>query len=542
MAERGSTSTQHGLARHGIENVNTIYWNLPTSRLYEEVTTRREGMIAHLGPIVVRTGHHTGRSPNDKFIVREPSTEDNIWWGDVNRPFDPEKFDRLYQRLLAYLQGRDVYVQDCWAGADPDYRIAVRVISEYAWHNLFARNMFLNAHDLRVHPLAGPLEGFVPDFAVIDTPRFHALPDLDGTNSEAYIIVNFARKVVIIGGTSYAGEIKKSIFTILNHVLPLQNVLSMHCSANQGPDGDVALFFGLSGTGKTTLSSDPERYLIGDDEHGWSDRGVFNFEGGCYAKVIRLSPENEPDIYQATRRFGTILENVSIDAQTRRVDLDDDTLTENTRAAYPITHLPKIVPDYMAGHPQDVVFLTADAFGVMPPISRLTSEQAMYHFLSGYTAKVAGTEKGLGDEPKATFSACFGAPFLPLHPTVYSELLGEKMKRHNTRAWLVNTGWTGGPYGIGHRMELPYTRAMVRAALNGDLGDVPSQPDPIFGVHVPLSCPGVPDEVLQPRRTWEDGDAYDRQAKMLAGMFNDYFAQFADRVGQSIADAGPRVG
>lgn len=542
MAERESTSTQHGLEEHGIKNVSAIYWNLPTSRLYEEATAHREGLIAHLGPLVVRTGHHTGRSPNDKFIVREPITEDSIWWGNINRPFDPEKFDSLYQRLLAYLQGRDIYVQDCWAGADPDYRIAVRIISEYAWHNLFARNMFLNAHDLRVRPVAGQIEGFAPDFTVIDTPRFHALPELDGTNSEAYIIVNFARKVVIIGGTSYAGEIKKSVFTILNYTLPLQNVLSMHCSANQGPDGDVALFFGLSGTGKTTLSSDPERHLIGDDEHGWSDRGVFNFEGGCYAKVIRLSPENEPDIYRATRRFGTILENVQVDARTRRVDLDDDTLTENTRAAYPITHLRTIVPEYMAGHPQNVLFLTADAFGVMPPISRLTPDQAMYHFLSGYTAKVAGTEKGLSDEPQATFSACFGAPFLPLHPTAYARLLGEKIERHNASVWLVNTGWTGGPYGTGHRMDLPYTRAMVRAALNGELENVPTQPDPIFGVHVPLSCPDVPDDVLQPRNTWADGEAYDRQARTLAGMFQDYFAQFADRVDRRIADAGPRVG
>lgn len=542
MAERGVIGSQYGLENHGITNVNDIFWNLPTSRLYEEAIRRREGLIAHLGPLVVRTGHHTGRSPNDKFIVHEPSTADDIWWGDVNRPFDPERFDNLYARLLAYLQGRDLYVQDCWAGADPEYRIGVRVISEYAWHNLFARNMFLNVYQLLHKPAAKELQEFVPDFTVIDTPRFHAMPSVDGTNSEAYIIVNFAKKLVLIGGTSYGGEIKKSIFTILNYLLPLQEVLSMHCSANQGEDGDVALFFGLSGTGKTTLSSSPDRYLIGDDEHGWSEQGVFNFEGGCYAKVIRLSRKKEPEIYQTTRRFGTILENVMIDAQTRRVDLDNDTLTENTRAAYPITHLDKIIPEYRAGHPQNIFFLTADAFGVMPPISKLTPEQAMYHFLSGYTAKVAGTEKGLGDEPQATFSACFGAPFLPLHPSSYAELLAKKMKQHNTNVWLVNTGWTGGPYGTGHRMDLPYTRAMIRAALSGTLADMPTELDPVFGLHVPTHCPDVPDEVLQPRNTWEDKEAYDRQARQLAGMFGDHFAQYADRVDQSVIDAGPQVG
>lgn len=541
MTEHGFAGRHYGLENHGIRNVNAVYWNLPTSRLYEEIIQRREGLIAHLGPIVVRTGHHTGRSPNDKFIVREPTTEDKIWWGDVNRPFDPDRFDALYDRLMAYLQGKDIYIQDCWAGADPEYRTAVRVISESAWHSLFARNMFLNIYQVQRQGAPGQLETFVPDFTVIDTPRFHAVPGVDRTNSEVYIIVNFARKVVIIGGTSYAGEIKKSVFTILNYLLPLQNVLSMHCSANQGPEGDVALFFGLSGTGKTTLSSSPDRYLIGDDEHGWSEKGIFNFEGGCYAKVIRLSKEKEPEIYQTTRRFGTILENVMIDAQTRRLDLDDDTLTENTRAAYPITHLEKIVPEYRAGHPQNIFFLTADAFGVMPPISKLTPEQAMYHFLSGYTAKVAGTEKGLGKEPKATFSACFGAPFLPLHPSVYAELLARKLKQHNTHVWLVNTGWTGGPFGIGHRMDLSYTRAIIRAALNGTLADIPTEPDPIFGVHVPIRCPDVPDEVLNPRNTWEDKEAYDRQGRELAGMFHNHFKAFADRVDKAVVEAGPRT-
>ncbi|MFQ5855461.1 MAG: phosphoenolpyruvate carboxykinase (ATP) [Anaerolineae bacterium] len=541
MADHGSAGSHYALENYGIMNINDVYWNLPTSRLYEEVVRRREGLIAHLGPLVVRTGHHTGRSPKDKFIVRDPSTEQHIWWGDVNRPFDPHRFDRLYDRLLAYLQGKDVYVQDCWASADPEYRITIRVITEYAWHSLFARNMFLNAYEVFQKPVADELEGVVPDFTVIDTPRFHAVPSLDGTNSEVYIIVNFAKRVVIIGGTSYGGEIKKSVFTILNYLLPMKNVVSMHCSANQGPDGDVALFFGLSGTGKTTLSSDPGRYLIGDDEHGWSERGIFNFEGGCYAKVIRLSKENEPEIYQTTRRFGTIMENVMVDTQTRRLNLDDDTLTENTRAVYPITHLDKIVREGTAEHPQNIFFLTADAFGVMPPVSILTPEQAIYHFLSGYTAKVAGTEKGLGDEPQATFSACFGAPFLPLHPSIYAELLAKKMKQHKTNVWLVNTGWTGGPYGVGHRMELPYTRAMIRAALSGTLADIPTEPDPIFGVHVPVRCPGVPDEVLQPRNTWADGEAYNRQARRLAGMFHEYFAQFADRVDQKVIDAGPRA-
>lgn len=539
MAERGLVGSQYGLEQHGITNVNDVYWNLPTSRLYEESIRRREGLVAHLGPLVVRTGHHTGRSANDKFTVKEPSTEDDIWWGQVNRPYASERFENLYQRLLAYLQGRDLYVQDVWAGADPDYRVGVRVINEYAWHNLFVRNMFLNIYQVADDPAAPELKKFVPDYTVIDVPRFHAIPSVDQTDSETFILVNLAEKLVLIGGTSYGGEMKKSIFSILNYLLPKQGVLSMHCSANRGEDGDVALFFGLSGTGKTTLSSSPDRYLIGDDEHGWSENGVFNFEGGCYAKVIRLSKENEPEIYSTTRRFGTILENVMIDSATRRIDLDDSTLTENTRAAYPITHLDNIVPGYRGGHPNNVFFLTADAFGVMPPIAKLTPKQAMYHFLSGYTAKVAGTETGLGDEPQATFSACFGAPFLPLHPNRYAELLAGKMQQHNTDVWLVNTGWTGGPHGTGHRMELPYTRAMIRAALEGQLAEIETKPDPIFGVHVPVHCPDVPDEVLKPRGTWEDKEAYDRQARKLAGMFQENFEQYMDEVDASVRAAGP---
>jgi len=534
MREQGARLSKYGLDHHGIVNVNDIYWNLSSPALYEESVRRREGLVGHLGPLVVRTGHHTGRSPNDKFIVREPSSEDNIWWGNVNRPFDPDSFDRLYARLLAYLQLKDIFVQDCFAGADPKYQIPVRVITESAWHNLFARNLFIQANPEQ-------LADFVPEFTIINTPRFHAVPSIDGTNSEVYIIVHFGKKLVIIGGSSYAGEIKKSVFTILNYLLPLERVLSMHCSANVGEKNDVALFFGLSGTGKTTLSADPRRRLIGDDEHGWSDQGIFNFEGGCYAKVISLSVEAEPEIYQTTRRFGTILENVGIDTGTRRIDLDDDTLTENTRAAYPITSIPNCVRSGMAGHPANIIFLTADAFGVMPPIAKLTPQQTMYHFLSGYTAKVAGTEKGVV-EPQATFSTCFGAPFMALHPTVYTRLLGEKIEKHQVQCWLVNTGWTGGSYGVGHRMKIAYTRAMINAALDGSLEEASFEPDPIFGVQVPAACCDVPDEVLRPRNTWEDKTAYDQLARKLAHMFNDNFQQFEDMVDEDIRAAGPQTG
>jgi len=533
MDARSSRRSNYGLDNHGIVNINNVYWNLPSSALYEEVVRRREGLVSHLGPLVVRTGHHTGRSPNDKFIVREPASQDNIWWGDVNRPFDSDHFDRLYSRLLAYLQMKDVFVQDCFAGSDPQYQIRIRVITEYAWHSLFARNMFIQT----------PPEHYadsVPEFTIINTPRFHAVPSMDGTNSEAYIIVHLGKKLVIIGGTSYAGEIKKSVFTILNYLLPLESVLSMHCSANVGESDDVALFFGLSGTGKTTLSADPRRRLVGDDEHGWSDRGIFNFEGGCYAKVVRLSSEAEPEIYQTTRRFGTVLENVAIDTDTRRIDLDDDSLTENTRAAYPITHIPNIVHTGMTGHPSHILFLTADAFGVMPPIAKLTPQQAMYHFLSGYTAKVAGTERGVV-EPQATFSTCFGAPFMALHPTVYARLLGEKIEKHHVQCWLVNTGWTGGPYGVGHRMKIAHTRAMVNAALRGDLDDARFEPDPVFGVFVPAACSNVPDELLMPRNTWADKAAYDQQARKLARMFVESFRQFEDLVPGDVRATGPKL-
>ncbi|MFQ5709542.1 MAG: phosphoenolpyruvate carboxykinase [bacterium] len=533
------SSVFQDLESHGIKNINNAYWNLSTSALYEHAIRRREGLVAHLGPLVVRTGHHTGRSPNDKFIVQEPTSEKNIWWGQVNRPFEPKKFEQLHRHLLAYLQGKDIFIQDCLAGADEKYQLKVRVITETAWHNIFVKNLFIEAPREQLGSIG-------PDFTIINLPRFHAVPEIDGTNSEVFIMVNFRQKLILIGGTSYAGEIKKSVFTILNYLLPLdahdrgKQVLSMHCSANVGDGGDVALFFGLSGTGKTTLSADPTRQLIGDDEHGWSDRGVFNFEGGCYAKVIRLSKDAEPEIYACTRKFGTILENVAIDPHTRRLDLDDASLTENTRAAYPISYIDNAVLSGMAGHPRNILMLTADAFGVMPPVAKLTQTQAMYHFLSGYTAKVAGTEKGLGKEPQATFSTCFGAPFMALHPTVYSEMLGEKMAKHQVNCWLVNTGWSGGPYGVGQRMKIAYTRAMVAAALNGSLAKIPTKEDPIFGVHIPVSCPEVPTEVLTPKNTWQDKASYDKYAKKLAEMFKKNFEQFAGHVGEEVKKAGPK--
>ena len=517
-----------------IKNIREVFYNFGTPALYEQVIRRREGLLAHLGPLVVRTGYHTGRSPNDKFLVKEPENEKNIWWGKVNIPFTDDDYNRLYSKMMAYIQGKDLYVEDCFACADPNYQLNLRVITETAWHNLFARNMF------RRYDSRDELLKHKPDFTIIHMPNFHANKEYDKTNSEVFVVVNFAKKIVLIGGSSYAGEIKKSIFTVLNFLLPLKKVMSMHCSANVGVDGDVALFFGLSGTGKTTLSADQSRRLIGDDEHGWSEDGVFNFEGGCYAKVIRLSEEAEPDIYECTRMFGTILENVQIDAQTRRLDLDDDTFTENTRAAYPLTHIPNIVPEGLAGHPQNIIMLTADAFGVLPPISKLTTEQAMYHFISGYTAKVAGTEKGV-TEPKATFSTCFGAPFMVHHPSVYAELLGEKIKKHNAKCWLVNTGWSGGPYGVGSRMKIQYTRAMLSAALTGKLDDVEYVKDPFFNLNVPVSCEGVPAEVLNPRTTWEDKNAYDETAKKLANMFIENFKEFEEGTAKEIIAAGPKA-
>ncbi|MGQ0571543.1 MAG: phosphoenolpyruvate carboxykinase [Armatimonadota bacterium] len=531
MIEEGTRSRQ-GLDAHGL-HPEMVGWNLTAPALYEHAVRRHEALIADGGPLVARTGHHTGRSPRDKFIVREPSSEERIWWGQHNQPILAEAFEKLHRRMLSYLQGKEIFVQDVFVGADPRYRKHVRVITEYAWHSLFTRTMF-------IVPNGEALASHSPEFTIINAPRFHADPETDGTRTEVFVLMHLARKLVIIGGTEYAGEIKKSVFTLMNYLLPLQNVLPMHCSANVGPGGDTALFFGLSGTGKTTLSSDPKRTLIGDDEHGWSDTGIFNFEGGCYAKTIRLSPEGEPEIFRTTRMFGTVLENVVIDPATRRLDLDDESLTENTRAAYPLHFIPNASTTGLAGHPRSVVFLTADAFGVMPPISRLSPEQAMLHCLSGYTAKVAGTEKGV-TEPQATFSACFGAPFMAHRPSVYAEMLGERIARHQTRVWLINTGWSGGPYGEGKRIKLAYTRAMVRAALDGVLDNVPTTPDPVFGVHIPSAVPGVPPEILQPRTTWKDPAACDASARRLARMFGEAFTEFAPQVSEAVRAAAPRA-
>jgi len=533
VIEEGVRS-RHGLEAHGI-HPEMVGWNLPAPALYEHAVRRGEGLIVQGGPLLVVTVPHTGRSPQDKFVVREPSSESHIWWGKHNKPIEPESFDRLHRRMLTYLRGKELFVQDLFVGADPRYRRSVRVITEHAWHSLFARIMFIVPDD-------EALATHTPEFTVIDVPSFVANPAEEGTRTEVFILMNLIKKLVLIGGTTYGGEIKKSVFTLLNYLLPLQGVLSMHCSANVGPAGDVALFFGLSGTGKTTLSVDPERALIGDDEHGWSDHGIFNFEGGCYAKTIRLSAEGEPQIYGTTRMFGTVLENVVMDPVARHLDLDDDSLTENTRAAYPITFMPNVATSGVAGHPRNVVFLTCDAFGVMPPIARLTPEQAMYHFLAGYTAVVAGTEKGV-TAPKATFSACFGAPFMAQQPSVYSQMLGERIAKHKTAVWLINTGWSGGAQGEGgERLKLAHTRAMVRAALSGALARVSTTPDPVFGVHVPAQVPGVPSEVLQPRGTWRDAAAYDAKAKDLARMFAQAFAEFAPHVSEAVRAAAPRVG
>jgi len=517
-----------GLEDYGISGLAAIHWNPSAAVLYEEAVRRREGQIAHGGALAIGTGLHTGRSPNDKFFVREHNSEAHVDWGDVNRAIAPQKFDGLVERLFSALKGKELFVQDCTAGADPRYQVPIRLITETAWHSLFSKNLFIPSNGNQS-----------PEFTVISVPSFQAEPVRDGTRSRVFILVNFARKLVVIGGTSYGGEIKKSIFTMMNYRLPLAGVLAMHCSANQGPNGDVALFFGLSGTGKTTLSADPERGLIGDDEHGWSDEGIFNFEGGCYAKVIRLSAEAEPEIYACTQRFGTVLENVVVDPATRRLDLDDSSLTENTRAAYPLSFISNALVPSVGDHPRNIVMLTCDAFGVLPPIAKLTPEQAMYHFLSGYTAKVAGTEKGLGDEPEATFSTCFGAPFMVLRPTVYANLLGEKIARHNVNCWLVNTGWSGGPFGVGRRMKIAHTRAMIHAALSGKLADVPMKHDPVFRVLVPRSCDGVPQDVLQPRDTWPDKTKYDNTALELASRFEENFRTFASLVEPRVRDSGP---
>lgn len=522
----------HGLDALRIDPSARVRWNLGRAALFEAAITRGEGVAAAEGPLVVQTGPHTGRAPNDKFIVRDRSSERHVDWGSVNRPVEEAKFDALQRDIIGYLHDKELFVLDAWAGADSTYRLPIRVITELAWHNLFARNMFLT------DTYSEKRADHRPEFTVIDAPHFKADRAKHGSRSEVAIFVHFGRKLVLIAGTSYAGEIKKSIFTILNYTLPLQGVLSMHCSANIGKNGDAALFFGLSGTGKTTLSSDPERRLIGDDEHGWSETGVFNIEGGCYAKVIKLSAEAEPQIFATTRSFGTILENVVVDPATRALDLDDASLTENTRASYPIDFIDNAELSGIGGHPRNVVMLTADAYGVLPPIARLTPEGAMYHFLSGYTARVAGTEKGV-TEPKATFSTCFGAPFLPLNPNVYARMLGEKIATHRARVWLVNTGWSGGAYGVGSRVKIAYTRAMITAALTEQLDNVNYQRHSVFNLDVPTTCPGVPNAMLNPRSTWTDGAKYDEQATKLARLFIDNFKVFEKDVPTAVRDAGP---
>jgi phosphoenolpyruvate carboxykinase (ATP) len=523
------------LSQHGIRHPGNVYRNLSPARLYEEALRRGEAVLGREGQLIVNTSPHTGRSPNDKFIVREPSSEKNVDWGKVNIAFDAAKFEALRQRVLAHLEKKDLFVRDSWGGCDPDHRTPIRVITEKAWHSLFARTMFVRQGDD-----VGP-ERHNPEFTIIHAPTFQADPARDGTSSGVFIIVNFGAKQAIIGGSHYAGEIKKTIFSLLNYTLPLKGVMSMHCSANIGETGDVALFFGLSGTGKTTLSADPERRLIGDDEHGWSDRGVFNFEGGCYAKVIKLSQKAEPEIFAASHRFGAVLENVVLDPETRALDLESDKITENTRSAYPLDFIPNAEPTGMGGHAKNIIMLTCDASGIMPPIARLTPEQAMYHFLSGYTAKVAGTEKGV-TEPKFTFSTCFGAPFMTLRPSVYSKLLGEKIAKHDVACWLVNTGWTGGPYGVGKRISIGHTRALIRCALDGSLARAETREDPIFGIRVPVRCEGVPGNVLNPRETWKDPREYDRKAYELAQRFVKNFEAFASMVGPDVRDAGPKPG
>ncbi|HET7478117.1 MAG TPA: phosphoenolpyruvate carboxykinase (ATP) [Rubrobacteraceae bacterium] len=528
VAERKTT-----LERFGLTHLGAVHENLPPARLVEAAVRRREGMISSSGALLAKTGKRTGRSPKDRFIVENEMTRDTVAWGAVNKPFSPEAFDAILEKASAYMENLDeVYVVDAYAGADPRYRLNVQVVAEFAWHALFARQLFRR-------PDRGELRSFEPEWTVISVPGYLTDPEEDGTESETFVGLDFERKLVLICGTRYAGEIKKSIFSVLNFVLPTEyDVFPMHCSANVGPNDDVALFFGLSGTGKTTLSADSERRLIGDDEHGWSDEGVFNFEGGCYAKTIDLSPDKEPQIYDAIR-FGAVLENVGMDRKTRQEDYTDRALTENTRAAYPLEHIQGAVPEGMAGHPSAVLFLTADAFGVLPPISALTPEQAAYYFLSGYTAKLAGTEADMETDVEATFSTCFGAPFLPLPATTYSTMLSDRLREHGTRCYLINTGWSGGPYGVGSRVDIAATREMVRAVIGGKLDDAVTEKDPFFGLNVPKEVPGVPTEILDPRETWSDKEAYDEQAKKLSDLFRENFKKFEAEVSDEVREAGP---
>jgi len=524
----------HRLEAQGIETSATIHWNLTTAPLVEQAVSRGEGKLAKDGPIVVKTGKHTGRSAQDKFTVRDAETENTVWWGKSNKPMSPEAFAALKADFLAHLKSREtLFVADLFGGSQPEHRVNVRVINEYAWHNLFIRTML-------VRPETAELSSFVPEFTIIDLPSFRADPAKHGCRSETVIAVNLSEKLILIGGTEYGGEMKKSVFGLLNYLLPVEGTMPMHCSANIGKGGDTAIFFGLSGTGKTTLSADPKRTLIGDDEHGWSDTAVFNFEGGCYAKMIRLSAESEPEIYATTKRFGTVLENVVMDEVTRVLDLDDATLAENSRGAYPIEFIPNSSEKNMGPVPKNIVMLTADAFGVLPPIAKLTPDQAMYHFLSGYTAKVAGTEIGV-TEPEATFSTCFGAPFMPRHPSVYGNLLKERIAKGGVDCWLVNTGWTGGKYGTGKRMPIKETRALLNAALDGSLKNVEFRKDPNFGFDVPIAVPGVDTSILDPRSTWADKAEYDRTAAKLVDLFVENFAEFAEHVDEGVRQSGPQV-
>jgi len=527
--------SDNSLSRHGLRELSRVNLNLSAASLYEEAVRRGEGHIARNGPLVVRTGQHTGRSANDKYTVRDETTEKTVWW-DANKSMTPAQFDTLHADMMKFAQGKELFAKDLFGGADLTHRISVRVITEYAWHSLFV-------HHLLIRPTAEEMKTFDPEFTIIDLPSFTADPVRHGTVSGTVIAVNFARKLVLIGGTSYAGEMKKSVFTIMNYLMPAKGVMTMHCSANVGADGKSVIFFGLSGTGKTTLSADASRTLIGDDEHGWSENGIFNIEGGCYAKVIRLSREAEPEIYSTTERFGTVLENVVMDPVTRELDLDDSTYAENTRAAYPIDFVPNASLTGRTGHPSNVILLTADAFGVLPPIAKLTPSQAMYHFLSGFTAKVAGTEKGLGKEPQPTFSTCFGAPFMPRHPSEYGNLLRDLIGLHQTDCWLVNTGWTGGAFGTGSRMPIKATRALLNAALDGSLANVEMRIDPNFRFRVPVAVPKeygpVDTAILNPRETWADKAAYDAQAQKLARMFRENFRKFEAHVGEDVLAAAP---
>jgi phosphoenolpyruvate carboxykinase (ATP) len=533
MRFNGRPHQDHGLDQHGLYNLNAAYWNLPTPELYEQAILRHEGSLSHMGPLVVRTGHHTGGSADDRFVVQEPASMGDIWWGWANKPIAAERFALVHQRLASYLQMKEVYVQDCFLGADQRFRLPVRVITEYAWHSLFARNLF-------IQPDASPADSHDPEFTIIDVPRFHAVPSLDQTRSETFVLIHFAQRLALIGGTSYAGEIRRALFAVLNYLMPARDVLPLRCAANQGRDSGVALFLGVGGSGKTTLSADPTRILIGDDEHGWSPHGVFNFEGGCYTRMLHLSAESEPERFATTQRFGTVLENVTVQAQSRRLDLADDSLTENTRGAYHISAIPNASRSGVAGHPESLILLTCDAFGVLPPAARLTKAQALYHFVCGYKARIPGRGSA-STEPAAVFSPCCGAPFMPLHPGRYVELLRERLERHAPRIWLVNTGWSGGPWGEGRRQDLTHTKTLVNAILSGALDRVETRRDPIFGFEVPLSCPGVPSGLLDPRSAWRDPAAYDAQAGWLARMFRDNFSALAETLDPDVRSAGPQA-